>query len=68
MNHLNTTAGAVGTTPTATAAQQHASGVTTGETYACSACASMWSYQTVRNTGRCPACGNGLQRFVDPAQ
>ncbi len=29
---------------------------------------STWSYRTVRNTGRCPACGNGLRRSDDAAQ
>jgi hypothetical protein len=30
--------------------------------YVCSVCASAWPYQAVRNTGRCPSCGSGLQR------
>jgi rubrerythrin len=30
--------------------------------YTCTTCGSTWSYQAVRNTGRCPACGCGLSR------
>ena len=38
------------------------------ETYICSACASRWPYPTVRNTGRCPACGEGLLRGEEHGQ
>jgi DNA-directed RNA polymerase subunit RPC12/RpoP len=33
--------------------------------YTCSACGSLWHYQQVRNTGRCPTCGSGLLRDGD---
>jgi rRNA maturation endonuclease Nob1 len=39
-----------------------ASQLTVDVSYVCSVCTSAWPYQAVRNTGRCPACGSGLQR------
>jgi len=33
--------------------------------YVCSVCGSPWSFQQVRNTGRCPSCGSGLRRAND---
>jgi hypothetical protein len=65
---VTTTACVVVTTPTATTAEEHSCDATTDEIYTCSACASTWSYRTVRNTGRCPACGDGLRRSNHPAQ
>lgn len=55
------------TPSTATPAEQQSRSATADERYTCSACASTWAYQTVRNTGRCPACGGGLRRTDDPA-
>jgi transcription initiation factor IIE alpha subunit len=46
----------------AEAAQEPPASVAPEETYTCSMCTTSWSYQAVRNTGRCPACGGGLRR------
>jgi hypothetical protein len=48
--------------------EQRSCDATTNEDYTCSACGSTWSYRTVRNTGRCPACGDGLRRTEAPGQ
>jgi rubrerythrin len=53
---------------TTAAAEQQSPCATADENYTCSACGSTWAYQTVRNTGRCPACGDGLRRTEDPAR
>jgi DNA-directed RNA polymerase subunit RPC12/RpoP len=67
VNHPTATSDAAGIAPAETTIEQHPCLVTSETIYICSRCAITWAYQAVRNTGRCPACGDGLRRFEDPS-
>ena len=67
MNHPTANPNAAGITLTETTTEQPPRVVTNEEIYICSRCASTWAYEAVRNTGCCPACGDGLRRFEDPS-